>query len=258
MNQKKLTTSYIMITFLMNSTMIAMFALLGGKWEGLVALIIGSIYMLVPMGVSLFIYKFIIKKPVAKPLGISFRVNKWFLAAWLIPPLIAFLAFSISLLIPGVRYTSDMSAMFLRYGNLISPEQAEIMIAQMEAAPIHPVFINLITGLIAGTTINAVFAFGEELGWRGFLQNQLRYMGFWKSSLVIGSIWGIWHAPIILMGHNYPQHPVIGVFMMTIGGIVLSPIFSYIRIKAKSVIAASIMHGTFNATAGLAVMLIAG
>ncbi len=55
---------------------------------------------------------------------------------------------------------------------------------------------------------------GEELGWRGFLLKQCSYMDFWKMSLVIGIIWGLWHAPIIIQGYNYPQNPVIGVFMM--------------------------------------------
>ena len=34
--------------------------------------------------------------------------------------------------------------------------------------------------------------------------------------LIFGLIWGIWHAPFIFQGHNYPQYPVAGVFMMTI------------------------------------------
>ena len=34
--------------------------------------------------------------------------------------------------------------------------------------------------------------------------------------------------------------------------------FSYVRLKAKSVIAAAIMHGSLNATAGLAIMLVKG
>lgn len=36
----------------------------------------------------------------------------------------------------------------------------------------------------------------------------------------------------------------------------LSPIFSYIRLRSKSIIAAGIIHGSLNATAGLAIMMI--
>jgi len=38
----------------------------------------------------------------------------------------------------------------------------------------------------------------------------------------------------------------------------LTPIFVYVRVKAKSVIAAAIMHGTLNGTAGLALMMVRG
>ena len=113
-------------------------------------------------------------------------------------------------------------------------------------------------GLVAGVSINAVAGFGEELGWRGFLQKELAFLGFWRSSLLIGVVWGLWHAPLILQGHNYPQHRIAGVFMMTILCVLLAPIFGYVRIKAHSVIAAAIIHGTFNATYGLAITLVRG
>ena len=83
-------------------------------------------------------------------------------------------------------------------------------------------------------------------------------MSFMKASLLTGIIWGFWHAPLILMGHNYPQFPVAGVFMMTLWCVLLSPLFLYITIKSRSVIAAAIMHGTLNGTAGLSIMLIEG
>jgi membrane protease YdiL (CAAX protease family) len=40
--------------------------------------------------------------------------------------------------------------------------------------------------------------------------------------------------------------------------LLLSPIFSYIRIKSGSVIAAAILHGTLNATGGLSIMIVNG
>ena len=83
-------------------------------------------------------------------------------------------------------------------------------------------------------------------------------MGFLKTSVLTGFIWGVWHTPIILQGHNYPQHPVAGVFMMIAWCILLAPIFNYIRLKSKSVIAASILHGSLNANAGLAIMVVKG
>ena len=95
------------------------------------------------------------------------------------------------------------------------------------------------------------------MGWRG-LCRELAELGFWKSSWVIGVVWGFWHAPLILQGHNYPQHPWAGVFMMTVMTVLLSPLLGYVTIKANSVIAAAFFHGTFNATAGLALMAVKG
>ncbi|MDR2813650.1 MAG: CPBP family intramembrane metalloprotease, partial [Prevotellaceae bacterium] len=110
----------------------------------------------------------------------------------------------------------------------------------------------------AGCTINAFFALGEELGWRGYLLTALSGKKFWTASLIIGAIWGIWHFPLILLGHNYPQHPVIGVFMMVIWCVLLTPTFTYIALKSKSTVAAAIYHGTLNAIAGISALYVVG
>ncbi len=75
---------------------------------------------------------------------------------------------------------------------------------------IHPLWMLFINSLVAGATINAIAAFEEESGWRGFLLNKLKHQSFIKTSFTIGLIWGVWHAPIILAGHNYPDHPCHG------------------------------------------------
>ena len=80
----------------------------------------------------------------------------------------------------------------------------------------------------------------------------------WLSRRGSSFIWGVWHAPLILQGHNYPQHPQIGVIMMIVWCMLMGPIISYIRVKARSVIAAAIFHGTINGTYGLSIMLISG
>lgn len=48
------------------------------------------------------------------------------------------------------------------------------------------------------------------------------------------------------------------VFMMIGFCLLAGPIFGFVRLKAKSVIAAAIIHGSLNATAGLAIILVAG
>jgi len=249
---------FIGLTFFLNYLLFFLYFLLGGKWVMPGSLIIATAYMFIPMVVAIIVQKYILGEPVIGPLGISFKLNRWFLVAWLLPAVIAFATLGVSLILPGVEYSPEMAGIFERFESVLSPEQLQQMKSQAASFPVHPIWIGLLQGLIAGITINAVAGFGEELGWRGFLQKELTYLGFWKSSIVIGLIWGIWHAPIILQGHNYPEHPQAGLFMMILFSLLLSPIFSYVRLKAKSVIAAAIIHGSLNATVGLPLMVIKG
>ena len=259
MNQKnKRIALFIGLTFFLNYLLFFLYFLLGGKWVMPGSLIIATAYMFIPMVVAIIVQKYILVEPVKGPLGISFKLNRWFLVAWLLPAIIAFVTLGVSLLFPGVEYSPEMAGIFERFESLLTPEQLQQIKTQADSFPVHPIWIGLLQGLFAGITINAVAGFGEELGWRGFLQKELGYLGFWKSSIVIGLIWGIWHAPIILQGHNYPEHPQAGVFMMILFSLLLSPLFSYVRLKAKSVIAAVIIHGSLNATVGLPLMVIKG
>jgi uncharacterized protein len=252
----KKTILYIFLTFFINYAMVGVFVAAGGKSEGIVLLAMA--YMLVPMLVTILVQKIIFKQALVKPLGISFTVNRWFFIAWFTPPLIAFATLGVSLLLPGVSYTPDMSGFMDTLNKMLTPEQSQAFGQFMAELPVHFIWLLLIQALIAGTTVNAILAFGEELGWRGLLVKELSFMGFWKSSALIGFIWGIWHMPLVLMGLNYPEHPQLGVAVMTCWTILLSPLFSYLRIKGRSVITASIFHGTINAVPGLAIMLITG
>lgn len=110
---------------------------------------------------------------------------------------------------------------------------------------------GLVLGL--GATVNAIFAFGEEFGWRGYLLWELAPWGFWKASFAIGALWGVWHAPVIVAGYNYPSFPVLGVVAMTIACLSFSPVYTYLVIRAESVIAAALLHGVFNGSAGLVI-----
>jgi len=189
---------FIGLTFFFCWLMVALFFAFGGKWDPPVSFGLTTIYMFMPMAVAIIVQKFIYKESLKEPLEISFKLNRWFVVAWLLPPVIAFATLGVSLLFSGVEYSPEMAGMFERFKSLLTPEQMAQMESQASTLPIHPFWLSLLQGLIAGVTINAVFGFGEELGWRGLLQKELGFMGFWKSSLTIGLVWGIWHAPIIL------------------------------------------------------------
>lgn len=253
------TTLFLILTFVISFSIAGIYRLFVGNQTGTISYtILGTVYMFIPMLCVFIVKKLIHGEKLRDDLKISFKLNKWFFAAWLIMPVATFLALGISLLFPEVQYNADMTGLAERFATMTSPEQLEQMKAQIAELPISPIWIILIMGLFAGITVNGIAAFGEEIGWRRFLLYQFRNMSFLKASVLIGFIWGIWHAPLILMGHNYPQHPQIGVFMMVLLCIILTPILLYFTIKAKSVIAAAILHGTMNATVTISIFPITG
>ncbi len=231
---------------------------LGGQWNTPAAIVVASAYMMGPAIAAIIVQRVIHRQPLRAPLGLSIRLQRWWLVAWLSPSLLALAALGTALLLPGVTLDPSMADLFQRFGGSLPPEQLAEMRRQVESLPIHPFWLALAQGLVAGPTINAVVALGEELGWRGFLHKELAPLGFWRASLLNGVIWGVWHAPLILQGHNYPAHPVPGAFLMVLVCVLLAPLFGYVRVRTGSSVAAGVMHGSFNASSGLAIMVLAG
>jgi membrane protease YdiL (CAAX protease family) len=221
-------------------------------------LVFASFYMLTPLITALAVSAVRPSGlPLKEVLALRFRMGwKGFFHAWLLFPVLAFLALGLSLLMPGVRYDPSMSQLIERITRGMSPERIAEIRGMARTAP--PLLLTLVQGLAAGISINAAFGFGEEAGWRGFLVKELRGSSFWGASIFTGAVWGLWHAPLILQGHNYPEHRVLGVFLMVLWCVLLSPIFLYLRLRTKSAVAAAVAHGSLNATAGLSIMPLAG
>ena len=106
----------------------------------------------------------------------------------------------------------------------------------------------LIGGVIAGLTVNALAAVGEEIGWRGFLLDEL---GVKAGIVLIGIIWALWHAPLIIFfGYSYPHHPnVVGLAAYMAFLVPLNILLIMLRIASKGLYAPSVAHGTINALA---------
>ncbi len=250
MNVKK-ATLFIIITYLLSwPVAFAVFAS-GVKLHSTMWFVMAVYFMFTPSISAIVIQKALCRQTILGPLGISLRINRWFLIALLIPPLLAVASTLVSLVFPNVILTLDpMDGNIMRLFGKTFPEERFVELKRsVTQLPLHPYILVLIGGTIAGLTVNGVAGFGEELGWRGFLIRETEDLGFWWSSFLIGLIWGIWHIPFIIHGHNYPDHPVGGVFMMTLWTILFSPIIGYIRIRSDSVIAAAMMHGAINGTA---------
>lgn len=256
MNSRKLII-FILCAFLPMVAIGVIMHLLGGSPAGLsadvmtenptkaiVGIILSAGAMLLPM-IAVIITQLLSKEPVLKGLDISFKINRWWFIGWLLMPVIAVMVLGVTLLMPGAVWSPDN----------------EIIQTALESLPAGigvwgMLAITLFSGLYAGVTINGIFAFGEEIAWRGYLLKLFKGKKFMTTALLTGTIWGLWHAPIILNGHNYPQHPVIGVLMMVVFCVLLTPMLMYFRQKSGSVIVPAIMHGTFNGVVGITLILV--
>ncbi|GAB4526939.1 MAG: hypothetical protein Kow0063_01710 [Anaerolineae bacterium] len=128
---------------------------------------------------------------------------------------------------------------------------------QAQAMP-HNIFL-LVSGLQAvllAPFVALLLGFGEEYGWRGYLQGELVRLGKVKGILLLGVIWGVWHAPVIAMGHNYPGYPVAGVFLMIGYTIGLAFVLGYAVLKSGSVLLAAYLHALNNQVLSFLTMLI--
>jgi CAAX protease family protein len=110
--------------------------------------------------------------------------------------------------------------------------------------------VALVIGLgLNALTMNAMFAFGEEYGWRGYLLPKLLPLGEARAAVVLGVIWGLWHSPLLIAGLNYPGvNPWIAIAMFVPTAVLMSLLFTRLYVAAGgAVLVASLLHGSLNA-----------
>ncbi|MDF2484272.1 MAG: hypothetical protein K0R46_440, partial [Herbinix sp.] len=123
--------------------------------------------------------------------------------------------------------------------------------------------IQVGTALLLGPLLNVINCFGEEWGWRGYLLPKMnRKFNILPTLLINGVIWGLWHAPLTTLGHNYgldyPGFPYIGILAMVIFCTVIGTFFSYITIKTNSCVPAIFAHGSLNSIASVGIYFAIG
>lgn len=126
------------------------------------------------------------------------------------------------------------------------------------------VFVLLQAGqaLFIAPVVNGLFAFGEEFGWRAYLQPHLMPLGWRRAMGIVNVIWGLWHAPVIAMGYNYgtgyPGEPWTGFLMMAWVALSYGVVLGWLTWRGGSVWPAVIGHGAINGIAGLAGLFVQG
>ena len=111
--------------------------------------------------------------------------------------------------------------------------------------------VNLFVVTAISPIINVIPTLGEELGWRGYLLYGLKdSCGTMKAVLFTGIIWGIWHAPMIAMGHNYGTdytgYPYLGILIMIVFCTFIGVIEGYVTLRTDSALPAAICHSAIN------------
>jgi len=116
--------------------------------------------------------------------------------------------------------------------------------------------------LVVAPLVNSLFTFGEEFGWRGYLLPKLLPLGTRRALVLHGLIWGVWHWPIIAMGHNYglgyPGAPWAGMVVMAAFTVVVGVFLGWLTLRSGSVWPATVAHAMVNGSAGLGILFVVG
>lgn len=183
------------------------------------------------------------------PLRPARRVVWLMVAGWLAPPLLV----GISILVAAALGFVQLDPSFAGFG-------AELEKVLPDDAPMPPIGLIVLSQILTiplGALFNSVLAFGEELGWRGWLLPALRPLGTWRALLLSGAVWGVWHSPVILLGYNFDRTDLTGVLFMIGGCVAWGVLLGWLRLRSASVWPAVLAHGALNASGGLIVIFAA-
>ena len=245
MLNKKGITSFLLITFGITYLLEGILILSGFRITQIPAIALQLVIagaMWIPAVSTLLTIRFITHEKLSS-VGLRFGPSwKPYLASALLLPLAFVLTYLLTWLLGLGRPDWELISFY----RLIASSGAD-----MSAAPdptqllVSFVFLSL----FISPWINAIFGLGEELGWRGYLLPRLMPLGKWKAYLILGVIWGLWHAPLITIGFAYPGYPVLGILMMILLTTSLGIFINELTLRYKSAILAGWIHGVFNSQA---------
>jgi membrane protease YdiL (CAAX protease family) len=153
-------------------------------------------------------------------------------------------------------YPADFAA-FSAFRQLVDTQTEAAGVPDL-GIPITALVALQFVNVLVGAFVNLVPALGEELGWRGWLLPKLMPLGTFRALLLSGVIWGLWHAPLVLLGYNYPGLPGwLGLTMMVGFTVIIGTIFGWLRLRSQSVWPAALAHGSLNAAAGFSLVFAA-
>lgn len=181
---------------------------------------------------------------------------KYYVLAWFGPLVLAIAGAALYFLLfpaefdPSMSYVVDQTYQMMeavgQAGSMDDATLRTVLLAELVTIPLAPLF-------------NAVACFGEEWGWRGYLLPKLlERRSMLQTLLISGVVWGLWHAPITILGHNYGVdymgYPVTGILAMCLFTTTLGIFMSYVTLRSGSCLPAVFAHGMINGCGSVGLM----
>jgi membrane protease YdiL (CAAX protease family) len=190
--------------------------------------------------ISAIVTKLVYQRNV-RGLGWRWGKTRYQIAGWLLPLALGLVGFGLVWLTVGGFYDE---AWIAETRNGIADT-----LGLTASSPYVVMLIVLLVGGTVGLLLPGLFAFGEELGWRGFLVPELyKHVNFTKTALISGLIWSVYHYPLVigLEAEELGVNTAYLLIMATVGGIGLSTIMAWLRLKSGSVWTAVFFHAALN------------
>jgi len=100
---------------------------------------------------------------------------------------------------------------------------------------------------VIGVLVRSIGAFGEEVGWRGFLTPRLyRITNFTATSIIIGAVWTLWHLPLMIMTDYGNEFSILKLLISAVTLISISFMLTWLRIKSGSLWVGLFYHASHN------------
>lgn len=115
---------------------------------------------------------------------------------------------------------------------------------------VQSLYGTILSGLymVIAFPLNAVCYFGEEYGWRGFLQEKMQNkFGKRLGVVLLGILWELWHFPLWFTQYNLKPWEIPYRFVMTIS---FSIFLGYIYMRTRNVWICALVHCIMNVLLG--------
>jgi membrane protease YdiL (CAAX protease family) len=146
----------------------------------------------------------------------------YYLFAWFYPALVAVGVLALMMCM-GARPSEPIPAFWLLFR--VAPLPLELTVGS----------------LAAGTLI-----WGEEFGWRGYLQVRLLAHRPVLAAIATGLIWTVWHAPGFLWGAVLSIDLALSAVAFALGAVLVSIVLGWLRLRTGSIWPATLFHAAHN------------